>query len=104
MARKVIVQIRLPASLVEKLDALTQQGLYRDRTEAITDGVRHLIDKYLREDAVSRMVSLYLAGKLPRNTSIDDVGEVEDPEMVRQTIKNLFGTDDLDEILSRIRS
>jgi len=103
MARKVVVQVRLPASLVEKLDMLTEQGLYRDRTEAITDSVRHLIDKYSKGDVVSRMVSLYLMGKIPRNASIDEVEVLNEPEIVRQTMKNLFGTDNIDEILSRMR-
>lgn len=93
----------MPASLVEKLDGLTEQGLYRDRAEAITDGIRHLIDRYSSRDAVSRMISLYLMGKLPRNSSIDEVGVVDNPEIVRQIIKNLFGTDNIDEILSKTR-
>jgi len=48
MAKKVVVQVRLPAGLVEKLDVLTEQGLYRDRTEAITDG----IISYLQMDRI----------------------------------------------------
>jgi len=103
MAKKVVVQVRLPAGLVEKLDVLTEQGLYRDRTEAITDGIRRLIDRYLKEDTVSRMVSLYLMGKLPRSASIDEGGAMNEPETVRQAMRNLFGTDDIDEILSRMR-
>ncbi|MEM2926631.1 MAG: ribbon-helix-helix domain-containing protein [Candidatus Bathyarchaeia archaeon] len=103
MAKKVVVQVRLPAGLVEKLDMLTEQGLYRDRTEAITDGIRHLIEKYSKEDPVSRMVSLYLMGKLSRNASIDEVDVVNEPEDVRRAMKNLFGTDNIEEILSRMR-
>ncbi|MBS7637765.1 hypothetical protein KEJ49_02585 [Candidatus Bathyarchaeota archaeon] len=49
-----MVQVKLPANLVEELDKLTEQGLYRDSTEAITDSMRHLVEKYLREDPISR--------------------------------------------------
>lgn len=70
---------------------LTEQGLYRDRTEAVADSIRHLIDKYLREDTVSGMVSLYLMGKLPRNTTTDKVGVIEESEKVRQAIKSVYG-------------
>jgi len=103
MAKKVVVQVRLPAGLVEKLDTLTEQGLYRDRTEAITDGIRHLVDRYLGGDAVSRMISLYLAGKLPRNASIDDLEIAVDLEAVRKIVKGLFGTDNIDEVISKMR-
>jgi Arc/MetJ-type ribon-helix-helix transcriptional regulator len=103
MGKKVVIQVRLPSGLVEKLDQLTELGLYRDRTEAITDSIRHLLDKYLREDPLSRMVNLYLMGKLPRNASIDEVGVVEEAEEVRQVMISLFGTDDIDEIISRLR-
>jgi hypothetical protein len=50
------------------------------------------------------MVNLYLMGKLPRNASIDEVGMVEEAEEVRQVMISLFGTDDIDEIISRLRS
>ena len=103
MTKKVVVQVRLPSALVERLDMLTEQGLYGDRTEAITDGVRHLIEMYSNKDPMSRMVSLYLMGKLPRNASVDEVGIVEEAESIKRTIKNLFGTDDIDEVLSRTR-
>lgn len=103
MGKKVVVQVRLPAALVEKLDQLTEQGLYRDRTEAIADSIRHLIEKYFREDPLSRMISLYLMGKLQRNASIEEVGVVEEPEEIRQVMVNLFGTDNIDEIISMMR-
>jgi len=103
MAKKVVVQVRLPAGLVERLDRLTEQGLYRDRTEAITDGIRHLLDRYMEEDAVSRMVSLYLTGKLPRNASIDDLETAGNLETVRKIVKGLFGTDNIDEVISKMR-
>jgi Arc/MetJ-type ribon-helix-helix transcriptional regulator len=103
MTKKLVVQVRLPANLVEKLDMLTEQGLYRDRTEAVTDSIRHLIDKYLKEDTTSRIVSLYLMGKIVRNSTIDEVGVIEEAEKVRQAIKNLYGTDNIDEVLSKMR-
>lgn len=103
MAKKLVVQVRLPAGLVEKLDKLTEQGLYRDRTEAITDGIRHLVDRYLGRDAVSRMVSLYLASRLSRNASIDDLKIAGDLETVRKIVKGLFGTDNIDDVISKLR-
>ena len=102
MSEKVVVQVRLPAKLVKELDRLTQQGIYRDRTEAIADGVRHILDRYSKEGSLSRMVAMYTMGKLARDESVDEIG-VSDTKTTRVIIKQQFGTDVIDEVIGIIR-
>lgn len=46
MARRVVVKVRIPAFLVEKLDKLTKEGFYGNRNEAVADGIRNLLERY----------------------------------------------------------
>ncbi|MHA1616387.1 MAG: ribbon-helix-helix domain-containing protein [Candidatus Njordarchaeales archaeon] len=100
---RVLIQVRLPATLVAELDRLLKEGYYRDRTEAIADAIRHLIERFDRLDRVGRLIRLYLMKKLPRDSSIMDIGEAEDVDKVRRAFKERYGTDDLDKILEKIR-
>ncbi len=103
MKDKVLVQARLPAALVRELDRLLEEGYYRDRTEAIADGIRRLIERFSKRDRVARMVRLYLMGKLPRDSSIDEVGRIEKVKDVRRAILEFYGTDKIDEVLGKLR-
>ena len=103
MARKVVVQVRLPAALVEELDKLADSGLYSDRTEAITDAVRHILERYSQADELAKLIRLYMLGKIPRTSSIEDVGVVGREEEIRDAVRNIYGTDDVDAVLDRLR-
>jgi len=103
MSRKVVVQIRLPAALVEEVDKLTKRGFYSNRTEAIADSIRHLLEMYSSEDEVLKIVRLYLEDKTIRNRSINEVGVTDDPEEVRKVILKMYGTDNIDEVIAKTR-
>lgn len=103
MKDKVLVQARLPAALVRELDRLLEEGYYRDRTEAIADSIRRLIEKFSKRDRVARIVRLYLIGKLPRDSSVDEVGRIERVEDVRRAVTEFYGTDKVDEVLGKMR-
>ncbi|MHC1601072.1 MAG: ribbon-helix-helix domain-containing protein [Candidatus Nezhaarchaeales archaeon] len=58
-------QARLPEVLVRELDELVERGLYRNRTEALEDAIRHLIERMKGLSDTGFLVSKYLNGKLP---------------------------------------
>jgi len=49
MARKVQVNIRLEASILERIDNLVKSGIFKTRTEAFKSALLMLIDRYYRE-------------------------------------------------------
>jgi len=99
MTSKVIIQVRLPAKLVKELDRLTEEGYYSNRTEAIADAVRHLLEKYGRGGKIARIVRMYLLGRRPSSP-----GKIKiDAEGARQYLVKHFGTDELDLIIARVR-
>lgn len=101
MTRKTVVQARLPSTLVERLDKLTKTGYYSDRTEAIADAIRHLLDSYAGTDEIARVVRLHELGKLPRRTGVRGVHLAD--EDVRKAFIKVYGTDDVDEVMGVIR-
>jgi len=103
MTRRVVVQVRLPAVLVEQLDKLTEEGFYGSRTEAIADGVRHLLERYRKVGGLGKAVRLYLMERLEKTVSMGEIEAVENPEEARKAMVNLYGTDDIDEVLSIVR-
>ncbi len=103
MTDKVLIQVRLPIALVKELDRLLKEGYYRDRTEAIADAVRRLIERFAKIDRIRRIVRLYLMGKLSQDASIDEIGHLENVKDIRRAFINIYGTDNVDEILDKIR-
>ncbi|HDD69430.1 MAG TPA: ribbon-helix-helix protein, CopG family [Candidatus Korarchaeota archaeon] len=99
MSSKVVIQVRLPAKLVRELDKLTEEGYYSNRTEAIADAIRHLLERYGRGGKTARVVRMYLLGRRPSSP-----GKLEvDVESARQYLIEQFGTDELDVIVARMR-
>ncbi len=103
VTEKVLVQARLPAALVRELDELLKEGYYRDRTEAISDAIRRLIETFSKRDRISKTVRLYLMGKLPQDRTLDDAPTIENIEEFRRVIIELYGTDRVDEVLNKMR-
>ena len=103
MEERVLIQARLPVTLVRELDQLLKEGYYRDRTEAIADAIRRLIEAFSRRDRIAKIVRLYLMDKLPKDRSIDDVPKIEKIDDVRRAIIEFYGTDKIDEILKKLR-
>jgi len=103
MTKRVVVQVRLPAVLVEQLDKLTEAGFYGNRTEAIADGIRHLLERYRGVGGLGRLIRLYLMGRVKKTMSMAEIETVENPEEVRKAMINLYGTDNIDEVLGIMR-
>jgi len=99
MTSKVVVEVRLPAKLVKGLDRLTEEGYYSNRTEAIADAVRHLLERYEKGGRVAKIVRMYLLGR-----RLSPLRKLEvDTKVARQYLLKRFGTDDVDVIIARTR-
>lgn len=92
------MQVRLPAKLVEMLDKLADEGYYSNRTEAIADAVRRLVEKYSGGGRIAKVVRLYQLGIKAKPVSIE-----VNPQEVRKALSDRFGTDNVDEIMAIIR-
>ncbi len=97
----ILVQARLPRKLVEKLDELVEEGLFSSRSEAVAEAVRRLVleyDRLIGEDVV--FVEKYIAGRKPRV----EAGSIEvDLEEARRKLREVFGSDRVEDALARIR-
>jgi len=86
MTDTVLLQVRVSAALVKKIDELCSEGLFRNRSEAVTDAIRMLIQRYSRTSPEARATALYLGGRLSR---------IETPEdMVFSGVKDRTGIDE----------
>ena len=101
-SRSVLVQARLSEVLVRELDKLVERGLYRNRTEALEDAIRHLIERMKSLSDIGFLVSRYLNGKLPPQ-DVDPLKMVYGDEVARRRMIELYGTDNVDEIMSIMR-
>jgi metal-responsive CopG/Arc/MetJ family transcriptional regulator len=93
----------MPLALVKRLDEICKSGLYRNRTEAISDAVRHLLDRYLPESEISKLLELHRSGKLKRDKRLEDLYVVSNLKKVRETLRESLGTDSIDVALRKIR-
>ena len=41
-----MIQVRVPKGLLRMIDELKKRGIYRSRSEAVVDGLRHVVLKY----------------------------------------------------------
>ncbi len=51
MADTVLLQFMISAALVMKIDELCSEGLFKNRSEAVTDAIRMLIQRYLPDQS-----------------------------------------------------
>ena len=73
MADTILLQVRVSASLVRRIDELCDEGIFRNRSEAISDAIRMLLARYSRTSPESRATALYLGGRLPKSGSPEDL-------------------------------
>ena len=102
MGKTVLIQARLPEKLVRDLDKLVKNGYYKNRTDAIEDAIRLLLERRLKLGVIGRLVGLYLSGKIVRK-KVDPLEIVIEDENVRGDIIKVFGTDEVDKIIGILR-
>jgi len=73
MADTVLLQVRISSALVRRIDELCNEGLFRNRSEAISDAIRLLLAKYSKTSPEARATALYLSGRLGRVGNPEDL-------------------------------
>jgi len=99
--RNVLVQVRLPIKVVEKMDRLIELGYYNSRSEVIADLIRR-IDEELFGDKIALFIEDYLNGRVKHEYNLKLRVKI-DVENARKRFKELFGTDDVSKILDKVR-
>ncbi len=99
----VLVQVRLPRNLVEKLDELVRLGLFSSRSEIVVEAVRRLILEYgrvIKEDVI--LIEEYICGKKPNVTS--SVAKEVDVEEALKKIKEFIDSDKVEDVIRWVRT
>jgi len=65
----VLLQVRVSAALLRRVDELCAEGLFKNRSDAVNDALRYLVLRYSRTSPEGRATALYLGGRLPRSGS-----------------------------------
>mgnify|MGYP000356635540 CR=1 FL=1 len=99
--RTILIQIRLPIKLVEKMDRLIKLGYYSSRSEFISDLIRSL-DERKFSDELALYIENYLNGRIKKERDLKLRVEIN-IEDVRRKFKEIFGTDDISKILDWVR-
>lgn len=73
MADTVLLQVRISSALVKRIDELCNEGLFRNRSEALSDAIRLLLAKYSRTTPEARATALYLSGRLSKVGNPEDL-------------------------------
>lgn len=69
----VLLQVRVSATLLKKIDELCQEGIFKNRSEVVSEAIRSLIVRYSRVSREAKLTALYLSGRLPKGESPDDL-------------------------------
>ena len=99
--KTVLIQLRLPIKLVEKMDRLIKLGYYSSRSEFISDLIRSL-DERKFGDELALYIEDYLNGRIKRERDLKLRVEIN-VEDARRRFKEIFGTDDVSKILDWVR-
>lgn len=73
MSDTVLLQVRISAALVRRIDELCSEGIFRNRSEAVTDAIRMLVQRYSRTSPEARATALYLGGRLSKSESPEEL-------------------------------
>ena len=103
MQKSKLLQVRLSEELLEKLDELVRLGLFKSRSEAVSEALRRLILEYSAvTDDLSMTVALYMLGRLERNLGPGDKFEIDEAE-AKRNIERFFGTSEVEEVIDKVR-
>ncbi|MEM3995376.1 MAG: ribbon-helix-helix protein, CopG family [Thermofilum sp.] len=100
--RGVLLQVRVPESMVAALDRLVEAGVFRSRSEAVAEGIRRVLSAYSVLGEGLSLIERYVAGRAEKSLGPGSLVEV-DVEEARRRIAAFFGTDDVSEVLRRLR-
>ncbi|MEM1518393.1 MAG: ribbon-helix-helix domain-containing protein [Nitrososphaerota archaeon] len=73
MSDTVLLQVRISAALVRRIDELCSEGIFRNRSEAVTDAIRMLVQRYSRTSPEARATALYLGGRLSKTEAPEEL-------------------------------
>jgi Arc/MetJ-type ribon-helix-helix transcriptional regulator len=73
MEDTVLLHMRVSAALIKKIDELCSEGLFKNLSEAVTDAIRMLIQRYSRTSLEARATALYLGGRLSETETPEDL-------------------------------
>ena len=99
------VQVRLSAYLLGQLDKLCEQGIFKTRSEAINDAVRHLLERNAFTNEMGMITSKYLSKNLTKSQRFEDFTVLTEEEWLEteKVLNTNFGTTDADQILRKLR-
>ncbi|MEM0345481.1 MAG: ribbon-helix-helix protein, CopG family [Thermofilaceae archaeon] len=100
--RSVLLQVKVPESVVAALDRLVEAGIFRSRSEAVAEGIRRVLSAYSVLGEGLALIEGYVAGRVEKSLGPGSLVEV-DVEEARRRIAAFFGTDDVSEVLRRLR-
>jgi len=73
------LNIRTSKTLIEELDALVNHGIFRNRTEAVNEGIRLLIRKY-KAIKIAEKIDLIAKGKYGEGSLTEALLELREEE------------------------
>jgi len=75
------LNVRTSATLIEELDSLVSRGFFRNRTEAVNEGIRLLIRRY-KAMKIAEKIDKIAMGKKSKESLTDALLELRDEEDV----------------------
>jgi len=99
------VQVRLSAYLLDQLDKLCEKGVFKTRSEAISDAVRHLLESSAFTNEMGMLTSKYLSKSLEKSRRFEDFTVLTEEEWAEteKALNASFGTSNTDQILRKLR-
>ena len=73
------LNVRTSATLIEELDSLVSRGFFRNRTEAVNEGIRLLIRRY-KAMKIAEKIDKIAMGKKSKKSLTDALLELRDEE------------------------
>jgi len=100
----VLLQVRVPETMVKELDKLVAAGYFKSRSEAVAEGIRRLLLAYSgAAGSIASLARLYTEGALERDLEPGTPFEI-DVDEARRRILEFFGTDSVDEVVKKVRA
>ena len=99
-----LLQVRVPETMVKELDKLVAAGYFKSRSEAVAEGIRRLLLAYSgAAGSIASLARLYTEGALERDLEPGTPFEI-DVDEARRRILEFFGTDSVDEVVKKVRA
>lgn len=100
---KNVVQIRMPEHLADAIEALVNQGLYKNRSEVVIDAVRHFLGSD-KKSSTALLIERQLMGKSEHTGySKRELDELWDKVRQGKAWKERFG-ERADDVMATLRT